>query len=104
MIRRDRDDGAAAFAQERLTDRNKRMHIPARAEGDEQNFWTRRHREPARGQVEGGSDSPRPLRRSMLHVELCGILGDDVNQAADFFSNATSIPSLNVTPPTIFGN
>ncbi len=36
--------------------------------------------------------------------ELCGILGDGVNQAADFFSNATSIPSLNVTPPTIFGN
>jgi hypothetical protein len=51
-----------------------------------------------------------PLRCSSLKRfgplphELCGILGDGVNQAADFFSNATSIPSLNVTPPTIFGN
>ena len=32
------------------------------------------------------------------------ILGDGVNQAADFFSDATSIPSRNVTPLTIFGN
>jgi len=29
---------------------------------------------------------------------------DGVNQAADFFSDATSIPSRNVTPLTIFGN
>jgi len=36
--------------------------------------------------------------------ELCGILGDGVNQAADFFSDATSIPSRNVTPLTTFGN
>ncbi len=36
--------------------------------------------------------------------ELCGILGDGVNQAADFFSDATSIPSWNVTPLTTFGN
>ena len=35
--------------------------------------------------------------------ELCGILGDGVNQAADFFSDATSIPSRNVTPLTTFG-
>jgi hypothetical protein len=27
-----------------------------------------------------------------------------VNQAADFFSDATSIPSWNVTPLTTFGN
>ena len=37
-------------------------------------------------------------------VELCRILGDGVNQAADFFSDATSIPSRNVTPLTTFGN
>ena len=36
--------------------------------------------------------------------ELCGIFGDGVNQAADFFSDATSIPSRNVTPLTTFGN
>jgi hypothetical protein len=36
--------------------------------------------------------------------ELCWIFGDGVNQAADFFSDATSIPSRNVTPLTIFGN
>ena len=36
--------------------------------------------------------------------ELCRILGDYVNQAADFFSDATSIPSRNVTPLTTFGN
>ncbi len=37
-------------------------------------------------------------------VELRGVLGDSVNQAADSFSDATSIPSRNVTPPTTFGN
>ena len=36
--------------------------------------------------------------------ELCGILGDGVNQAADLISDATSIPSLNCTPLTTFGN
>jgi hypothetical protein len=36
--------------------------------------------------------------------ELCGILGDGVNQAADFSSLATSMPSRNVTPLTTFGN
>ena len=39
-----------------------------------------------------------------IEAELCGILGDGVNQAADFFSDATSIPSRNVTPLTTFGN
>jgi hypothetical protein len=37
-------------------------------------------------------------------AELCWIFGDGVNQAADFFSDATSIPSRNVTPLTTFGN
>ena len=37
-------------------------------------------------------------------LELYGIFGDGVNQAADFFSDATSIPSRNVTPLTTFGN
>ena len=36
--------------------------------------------------------------------ELRRIFGDGVNQAADFFSDATSIPSRNVTPLTTFGN
>jgi hypothetical protein len=44
------------------------------------------------------------LKQKALARELCGILGDGVNQAADFFSDATSIPSRNVTPLTIFGN
>jgi hypothetical protein len=38
------------------------------------------------------------------HFELWLILGDGENQAADFFSDATSIPSRNVTPLTTFGN
>ncbi len=37
-------------------------------------------------------------------LELRLNLGDGVNQAADFFSDATSIPSRNVTPLTTFGN
>ena len=36
--------------------------------------------------------------------ELCGILGDGVDQAADFTSCTTSIPSLNFTPSMTFGN
>ncbi|WP_424374371.1 autoinducer binding domain-containing protein [Methylocystis silviterrae] len=36
--------------------------------------------------------------------ELWRNFGDGVNQAADFFSAATSIPSRNVTPLTTFGN
>jgi len=40
-----------------------------------------------------------------LHgFELCGIFGDGVNQASDFVSDATSIPSRNVAPLTTFGN
>ena len=46
----------------------------------------------------------KPLMNGPQMPELCGILGDGVNQAADFFSDATSIPSRNVTPLTIFGN
>ncbi len=41
---------------------------------------------------------------SRLREELRLNLGDGVNQAADFFSDATSIPSRNVTPLTTFGN
>jgi thiosulfate reductase cytochrome b subunit len=37
-------------------------------------------------------------------VELWLNLGDGVNQAADLISDATSIPSLNFTPLTTFGN
>ena len=37
-------------------------------------------------------------------VELCGNLGDGVNQAADISWLATSISSRNVTPRTILGN
>ena len=36
--------------------------------------------------------------------ELCWILGDGVDQAADISWFATSIPSRNFTPRTIFGN
>jgi len=36
--------------------------------------------------------------------ELCLILGDGVDQAADFTSCTTSIPSLNFTPLMTFGN
>jgi len=36
--------------------------------------------------------------------ELCGNVGDGANQAADFISATSSIPSLNVTPSMTFGN
>jgi hypothetical protein len=36
--------------------------------------------------------------------ELRGKVGDGVNQAADFISAASSIPSLNFTPSMTFGN
>ena len=39
-----------------------------------------------------------------LEPELCGILGDGVDQAADLISDAASIPSLNFTPLITFGN
>ena len=44
------------------------------------------------------------IDRAKAEEELCWIFGDGVNQAADFFSDATSIPSRNVTPLTTFGN
>jgi hypothetical protein len=44
------------------------------------------------------------LRFSPETLELWLILGDGVNQAADLISDATSIPSLNFTPLTTFGN
>jgi hypothetical protein len=50
----------------------------------------------------GGLDQLFDLRS--LVSELCGILGDGVNQAADLISDATSIPSLNFTPLMTFGN
>jgi hypothetical protein len=46
-----------------------------------------------------------PLARPVARPEeLCGILGDGVNQAADLISDAASIPSLNFTPLITFGN
>jgi DNA topoisomerase IA len=57
-------------------------------------FTTRKRDQPAFGFV--GNPA--------LPAELCGILGDGVNQAADFFSDTTSIPSRNVTLLTTFGN
>ena len=51
-----------------------------------------RIRNPDRGQL------TRPMQ------ELCWILGDGVDQAADISWFATSIPSRNFTPRTIFGN
>ena len=44
------------------------------------------------------SEFPLPV------VELRGKVGDGVNQAADFISAASSIPSLNFTPSMTFGN
>ncbi len=41
---------------------------------------------------------------TVRHKELWLILGDGVNQAADWISDATSIPSLKFTPLTTFGN
>ncbi len=36
--------------------------------------------------------------------ELCGILGDGLNQAADLISGAASIPFVNFTPLMTWGN
>ena len=44
------------------------------------------------------------LRRPRFGRELRGKVGDGVNQAADFISAASSIPSLNFTPSMTFGN
>ena len=51
-----------------------------------------------------GTDAFGEVRRHEIQVELCRILGDGVDQAADFSWFATSIPSRNFTPRTIFGN
>ena len=37
-------------------------------------------------------------------TELCGKVGDGVNQAADLISATASIPSLNFIPLPTFGN
>src|SRR5271167_2291915 len=37
-------------------------------------------------------------------LELCGKVGDGVNQAADLISATASIPSVNFIPLTTFGN
>ena len=60
-----------------------------------------------RAELEALARSTKTEHRMRLKaqiMELCGIFGDGVNQAADFFSDATSIPSRNVTPLTTFGN
>ena len=44
------------------------------------------------------------IGRLRLVRELCGKVGDDVNQAADLISATASIPSLNFIPLTTFGN
>src|SRR5271170_23129 len=51
------------------------------------------------------ADNPT-LRRPSLSPdeELCGKVGDGVNQAADLISATASIPSLNFIPLTTFGN
>ncbi|MFY9656133.1 MAG: hypothetical protein WAK01_06035 [Methylocystis sp.] len=46
MLGGDGDDDAAALAQQRLADRDERMHISARAEGDEEDFRAGNHGEP----------------------------------------------------------
>lgn len=43
-------------------------------------------------------------RRLLGQSELCGKVGDGVNQAADLISATASIPSLNCIPLTTFGN
>ena len=44
------------------------------------------------------------LARHGTWRELCGKVGDGVNQAADLISATASIPSLNFIPLTTFGN
>ena len=44
------------------------------------------------------------ISHETVRFELCWILGDGVDQAADISWFATSIPSRNFTPRTIFGN
>ena len=46
----------------------------------------------------------RAHQAGMISAELCGKVGDGVNQAADLISATPSIPSLNFIPLTTFGN
>ena len=62
-----------------------------------------RRRDPCPGET-GRRRHFFALRPAMAGAELWRNFGDGVNQAADFFSAATSIPSRNVTPLTTFGN
>jgi len=50
------------------------------------------------------ADSSLRIFHSGRLGELRGKVGDGVNQAADFISAASSIPSLNFTPSMTFGN
>ena len=52
------------------------------------------------------SGFPKPILMRCLErsAELCGKVGDGVNQAADLISATASIPSLNFIPLTTFGN
>ena len=49
-------------------------------------------------------DHPTEDRRDTVELELCGKVGDGVNQAAGLISATDSIPSLNFIPLTTFGN
>jgi hypothetical protein len=44
------------------------------------------------------------FRDTRRRMELCGKVGDGVNQAAGLISATDSIPSLNFIPLTTFGN
>ena len=47
---------------------------------------------------------PTRILSGSADPELCGEVGDGVNQAADLISATASIPSLNFIPLTTFGN
>ena len=89
-------DRAAALAARLLLDGSGQVaglylleRLRKRVEADERNF------------ADEVPVSPEPPARP---TELCWILGDGVDQAADISWFATSIPSRNFTPRTIFGN
>ena len=50
------------------------------------------------------NDTPTTPFAPRARAELCGKVGDGVNQAADLISATASIPSLNCIPLTTFGN
>ena len=62
--------------------------------------------EAMRDLIRARATAVRVLGKARQHLqgELCWILGDGVDQAADISWFATSIPSRNFTPRTIFGN